>query len=120
MTDSSEMTDFEQPFREFWTSTVFPRISPDYERLLNTTPTRIAEKQAEKQQKEAEKKDKKEKRQNKKKKKNKKRRRRRRGGICGSMHQEDRRTHRRGQEEGRAQDYLFEFGVDRAHRQYVS
>ena len=72
------MTDFEQPFREFWASTVYPRIAPDYERLLNTTPTRIAEKQAEKQQKEAEKKEKKEKRQNKQKKKNKKRRRMRR------------------------------------------
>ena len=67
MTDSSEKTDFEQPFREFWATTLYPRIQPDYERLLKTTPTRIAEKQAEKQQKEAEKKDNKKKRQNKKK-----------------------------------------------------
>ena len=61
------MTDFEQPFREFWATTLYPRIAADYERLLKTTPTRIAEKQAEKQQKEAKKKEKKEKRQNKKK-----------------------------------------------------
>ena len=34
----------ETPFKDFWTSTVHPFIKDDYERLLHTTPNRIAEK----------------------------------------------------------------------------
>ena len=33
----------EKPFMEYWASTIYPMIKDDYERLLNTTPTRIAE-----------------------------------------------------------------------------
>ena len=51
----------EKPFKEYWASTVYPAIKDDYERLLQTTPKRIAEKhqkeKAEKAEKEKEKAD---------------------------------------------------------------
>ena len=34
----------EKPFKDYWTSTVYPIIKDDYERLLKTTPNRIATK----------------------------------------------------------------------------
>ena len=46
----------EKPFKEYWASTVHPAIESDFERLLKTTPKRIAEKhqkhKAEKEKKE--------------------------------------------------------------------
>ena len=41
----------EQPFKAYWASTVHPAIKDDFERLLNTTPTRIAEKEKAKKEK---------------------------------------------------------------------
>ena len=32
----------EQSFKDYWASTIHPAIKDDFERLLNTTPTRIA------------------------------------------------------------------------------
>ena len=32
----------DKPFKDYWASTVHPGIKDDFERLLNTTPTRIA------------------------------------------------------------------------------
>ena len=52
----------EKPFKDYWASTVHPAIKDDFERLLQTTPKRIAEKQqkqkekAEKEKEKAEKK----------------------------------------------------------------
>ena len=45
----------EKPFLEYWTSTVYPLIKDEYERLLNTTPTRITERHRERKEKKAEK-----------------------------------------------------------------
>ena len=41
----------EQPFKAYWASTIHPAIKDDFERLLNTTPTRIAEKEKAKKEK---------------------------------------------------------------------
>ena len=38
------MADAEQAFKAYWASTVHPFISDDFERLLSTTPQRIADK----------------------------------------------------------------------------
>ena len=47
----------EQPFfKEYWTSTIHPAIKDDYERLLVTTPKRIAEKEKKEKEKKKEKK----------------------------------------------------------------
>ena len=35
------------PFKDYWASTVHPAIKDDIKRLLETTPTRMSEKQAE-------------------------------------------------------------------------
>ena len=49
----------ELPFKVYWASTIHPAIKDDFERLLNTTPTRIAEKKdkAKKDKKDPEQKD---------------------------------------------------------------
>ena len=39
------MADAEQAFKVYWASTVHPFINDDFERLLSTTPRRIAEKE---------------------------------------------------------------------------
>ena len=39
------MADAEQAFKAYWASTVHPFIKDDFERLLSTTPSRIAEKE---------------------------------------------------------------------------
>ena len=39
------MADAEQAFKAYWASTVHPFIKDDFERLLSTTPRRIAEKE---------------------------------------------------------------------------
>ena len=39
------MADAEQAFKDYWASTVHPFIKDDFERLLSTTPRRIAEKE---------------------------------------------------------------------------
>ena len=49
----------EAPFAEFWFATVYPAIQESHQKLLTTTPTRIAEKAKEKKEKKG-KKDKKE------------------------------------------------------------
>ena len=36
----------EQPFREFWSNAVWPKIRPDYERLVTTVPKRLAQRVA--------------------------------------------------------------------------
>ena len=41
----------EQPFKAYWASTVHPAIKDDFERLLHTTPTRIAEREKAKKEK---------------------------------------------------------------------
>ena len=53
----------DKPFKEYWASVVHPAIKDDFERLLQTTPNRIAERQdkAEKAEKKKEKNMKKEK-----------------------------------------------------------
>ena len=38
------MQAFEKPFKEYWATTVYPAIQDDFERLLQTTPKRIAKK----------------------------------------------------------------------------
>ena len=38
------MQAFEKPFKEYWATTVYPAIKDDFERLLQTTPKRIAKK----------------------------------------------------------------------------
>ena len=47
----------EQPFKEYWTQTIWPALQTDYARLLKTTPKRIAER-VEKDRAEKNKKDK--------------------------------------------------------------
>ena len=47
----------EQPFKAYWASTVHPTIKDDFERLLNTTPTRIAEREKAKKEKKVKKDD---------------------------------------------------------------
>ena len=47
----------DKPFKDYWTSTLYPAIKGDYERLLKTTPTRIGER-AEKEKADKDKKDK--------------------------------------------------------------
>ena len=42
----------EQPSKAYWASTIHPAIKDDFERLLNTTPTRIAQREKEKKEKE--------------------------------------------------------------------
>ena len=51
----------ENPFKDYWASTVHPAIKDDFERLLQTTPKRIAEKHQKQKEEKAEKKEKKEK-----------------------------------------------------------
>ena len=41
----------DQPFKSYWASKVYPVIKDDYERLLKTAPTRIAEKDNKKKEK---------------------------------------------------------------------
>ena len=36
--------DPDKPFKEHWSSTIFPFLRPDYERLVKATPTRIKDK----------------------------------------------------------------------------
>ena len=33
------MQSSEQPFKEYWTKTIWPALQTDYERLVKTTPT---------------------------------------------------------------------------------
>ena len=40
-----------KPFKEFWTSSIWPTIHGDYHRFLRTTPTRVTEREAGKKQK---------------------------------------------------------------------
>ena len=47
----------DKPFKDYWTSTLYPAIKSDYERLLKTAPTRIGER-AEKEKADKDKKDK--------------------------------------------------------------
>jgi hypothetical protein len=49
----------ETPFKDYWASTVHPAIDKDFQRLLRTTPKRMAEKEKAKTDKKEEKKDKK-------------------------------------------------------------
>ena len=51
------MQSSEQPFKEYWTKTIWPALQTDYERLVKTTPKRIAER-VEKDRAEKNKKDK--------------------------------------------------------------
>ena len=37
------MQSSEQQFKEYWTKTIWPALQTDYERLVKTTPKRIAE-----------------------------------------------------------------------------
>ena len=46
----------ETQFKDYWASAVYPAIQADFERLLQTTPKRIAEKRAKEEQKAASKK----------------------------------------------------------------
>ena len=48
------MTPSELPFKQFWQQTVFPAIDEDLTRLLDTTPTRIAQKLQQKAEKKGE------------------------------------------------------------------
>ena len=48
----------EQPFKDYWASTIYPTIQADYQRLLLATPTRIAEKDRAKKEKKSKKEDK--------------------------------------------------------------
>ena len=48
----------ENPFKDYWASTVHPAIKDDFERLLKTTPKRIASKHKQKAEKEKKEKDK--------------------------------------------------------------
>ena len=51
------MQSSEQQFKEYWTKTIWPALQNDYERLVKTTPKRIAER-VEKDRAEKNKKDK--------------------------------------------------------------
>ena len=48
----------ENPFKDYWASTVHPAIKDDFERLLKTTPKRVASKHKQKAEKEKKEKDK--------------------------------------------------------------
>ena len=91
----------EQPFKEYWTQTIWPALQTDYARLLKTTPKRIAER-VEKDRAEKNKKDKEP--------EGKTARRKEKESSSG----EARKGHRGGEGEGRAQECLHELGVDRA------
>ena len=47
----------EQPFKDYWASTIYPTIQGDFQRLLLATPTRIAEKERAKKEKKSKKED---------------------------------------------------------------
>ena len=47
----------EAPFKDYWASTVHPAIKDDFQRLLRTTPKRMAEKEKAKAEKKDENKD---------------------------------------------------------------
>ena len=93
----------EKPFKDYRANTVFPTIKSDLDRLLQTTPNRIAEKQ-EKQKAERKEKDKAKEAATAPQKKDKQ-------NSSGEYHQRP----RRGAVEGRAQECLCELGVDWAH-----
>ena len=73
----------ETPFMDYWASTVHPAIKDDFERLLGTTPKRIAEKKAKAEKIKKE-----------------------------SSLREDHLGLRRGEGEGRTQECVYELGVD--------
>ena len=43
----------EQPFKDYWASTIYPKVKEDYERLMLTTPIRIAEREKAKKRRSA-------------------------------------------------------------------
>ena len=93
----------ETPFSDYWSSTILPAIKLDYERLLQQTPSRIAERHA-KLKAEKEDNDKAKEAATAPQKKDKQ-------NSSGEDHQRP----RRGAVEGRAQECLCELGVDWAH-----
>ena len=48
----------EQPFKDYWASTIYPMIKEDYERLMRTRPIRMAEKEKAKKDKKRKREDK--------------------------------------------------------------